>query len=377
MSNYNVAILGAAFGDEAKAAITHYFSPQYEYIIRFGGGKNAGHSVYRNGKKYVNNLVPSVNWNEKSTKAFIASGVFVDLEHLCKEIKILQEEDREIPNKIYVDPDCFIVTPEHIQEDIATNSHLGTTNRGIGPANLSKMGRKGIRIRNILNSENQFKVFVDELKNMGVNFKGILELRNEFMKSNLLFEGSQSVLLDLNAGTYPFVSCGDATVSGIYSCGFHFVKLDQAYGIVKAYSTRVGAGPFPTEMFNDDADTLRQRGKEFGATTGRPRRIGWLDLPALNYAIKRGGITNLIISKFDVLDGMEQIKICTDYQKEPTCSDDFFSAVPQYITMSGWQYSQNIEQIQPFVDKVEKLTGLHVEYTTHGVQGYGCIKHRK
>jgi len=360
----NIAVLGSLWGDEGKGHITHYLSPRYDWVIRFSGGANAGHTLYRNGKKYVHNLLPSIDFTHDHVKGFLGSGMVLDLKKLVEEIDTAEQDFPEVGTRIVVDPDAFVVLPEHKEADKATNAHIGSTNRGIGPAYADKVMRKGVRVSDLIEAKD---FTVAQLKALGVEFKTVLEMREEFMTSNLLFEGAQGVLLDLNQGIYPYVSCGDATVAGIYACGFHFVKLDEVYGVTKVYTTKVGEGPFPTELHGEEAEALRKLGNEYGATTGRPRRVGWIDLPALDYAIKKGGITKLILTKFDILNGMEKVPLCNSYEAGPPMSSTaFFTAKPKYIEVDGWKDCSDVTYLDDFVYEVEKATGVDVEYISTG-----------
>ena len=256
----------------------------------------------------------------------------------------------------------------HKEEDKRLNGHIGSTNRGIGPAYVSKISRKGLRIRDRMRDadSNRDQHFIKEMQKMGVHFKGLMELRRQMEDDNLLFEGAQGVMLDINHGIYPYVSCSESTVAGIYSCGFHFAKPEKVYGVAKCYTTKVGEGPFPTELHDKEAHDLRERGNEYGATTGRPRRIGWIDLPALDYACQKGGITNLIVTKFDILDGMDRVPMCVAYDKPPLSSSDFYDAKPQYITVPGWKSAKNEEELNPFIQRIEKSTSCPVSYISAG-----------
>lgn len=369
----NIAILGNQFGDEGKGHITHWFSKDYDWVVRFNGGANAGHTIYRDDVKYVHNLMPSFDWRSSRPKAFLGSGMVIDLEQLHKEVALLWKINPTYASRVYVDPDAFLVLQEHKEEDKKFNNHIGTTNRGIGPAYASKITRSGSRIRDNLNNATQSRFFIEELKKMGVHFQGLMELENEMKCQNLLFEGAQGILLDINHGIYPYVSCSESTVAGVYSCGFHFAKPDKVYGVAKCYTTKVGQGPFPTELYGDEADTLRERGNEYGATTGRPRRIGWIDLPALKYACHKGGVDQLILTKFDILNGMDKVPMCVSYDKEPTSSADFFGTKPNYIDMPGWIDSKNKKQLIPFIKKIEELTGRNVSYISTGIKDTDII----
>jgi adenylosuccinate synthase len=289
----NIAILGAVFGDEGKGHITHHFSKDYDWVVRFNGGANAGHTIYRDGVKYVHNLMPSFDWRSLKPKAYLGSGMVIDLEQLHKEVLALYELDKSLPGRVYVDLDAFMVLPEHKEEDKKSNGHIGSTNRGIGPAYKSKIARQGSRIRDYVKPGVMFG-FIGAMQDMGVHFVNLLEMEPKMKNSSILYEGAQGILLDINHGIYPYVSCSEATVAGVYSAGFHFAPPTKVYGVAKCYTTKVGEGPFPTEIFGEEAENLRKLGNEYGSTTGRPRRIGWLDLPALNYACKKGGITDLM-----------------------------------------------------------------------------------
>jgi adenylosuccinate synthase len=364
----NIAVLGAVYGDEGKGRIVHDFSKDYDWVVRFNGGANAGHTIYRDGKKYVHNLMPSFDWRSSKPKAYLASGMVIDLQQLYKEVAGLHDIDPSYSARVYVDTDAFVVLPKHKEEDKQANAHIGSTNRGIGPAYKDKIGRSGTRIIDVLMdvTHPEHSVIIT-LQKMGVTFTNLFKMRSQFKESSIIFEGAQGILLDINHGIYPYVSCSEATVAGIYSSGFNFVKIDKVYGVAKCYTTKVGEGPFPTEVHGNLAEDLRERGQEYGATTGRPRRIGWLDLPALKYACLKGGITDLIITKFDILSGRKEIPVCTEYQVEPTCPNDFMTAVPKFENAEGWDDASNLVSLIPFIQLVEKVTGFPVSIVTCGV----------
>lgn len=382
----NVAVLGNQWGDEGKGHITHYLSRDYDWVIRFNGGANAGHTIHKElfpGQKplkLVRNLLPSLDffWIDPKTrkskgKCFLASGMVIDLEKLKEEVLALEDISvvtlgrpyGEIAKRIYVDPDAFVVLPEHKEEDKNNNGHIGSTNRGIGPAYKAKISRTGTRVKRMLDIGHES---AKALQDIGVQFKHVMELEQEFKHSNLLFEGAQGTMLDINHGIYPYVSCSDCTIGGIISSGFAFAKLDNVYGVAKCYTTKVGEGPFPTEILGAEAEILREKGQEFGATTGRPRRIGWLDLPALRYAVKKSGITSIIMTKFDILDGMDNVKICVTYGKDPVCPKDFFDAIPQYIQVPGWKDCKDATALFTFLSMVERATECPVEYISCGTK---------
>jgi len=372
----NIAVLGTLYGDEGKGRIVHYMSKDYDWVIRFNGGANAGHTIYRmiNGerKKYIHNLLPSFDWTKPNQKAFLAQRMVIDLEQLYNEIHAIEIDIFKttekpcngcVAKRVYVDPDAFVVLPKHKEEDKAKNGHIGSTNRGIGPAYKDKVNRSGKRVKDLIKENNRAAW---NLKRMGVQFKHALELRDEFENSNLLFEGAQGAMIDLNHGVYPFVSCSDTTIGGIYSSGFAWVKLDKVYGITKAYMTKVGEGPFPTELFGDEAENLRKIGGEYGATTGRPRRIGWLDLPMLKYACAKSGITDLIVTKMDILYGMDSVPVCSAYDKEPVSASNFYDTKCQYLKMPGWNEPYD-DTSKSFLNFIGSYAGCPVNMISCGV----------
>jgi adenylosuccinate synthase len=294
----------------------------------------------------------------------------INLKGLYEELMGFEADYPGISKRVYVDPDAFLIEAKHLAGDGENVKRLGSTNKGVGPAYVSKMSRNGRKIADALEDKDEY---VDKLIELGVNFKYALELKQEFLKSSIIFEGAQGVMLDLNHGTYPYVSCGDATVAGIAASGFAFLKIDKVYGIAKAYSTKVGEGPFPTEIFGDEAKKIAEKGLEKGSVTGRDRRIGWLDLPALRYARDKGGITSLIITKFDILDGYDKIKVATSYEKEPVSGRDFFTAKPIYEEVAGWK-DKNDPNMNAFITKIEESVGLKVEYISCGVGPDDLIK---
>ena len=372
----NIAILGSQSGDEGKGHITHHFSPDYDWVIRFNGGANAGHTIYRDGKKYVHNILPSVDFRHKHIKSYLGSGMVIDLEKLRDEVYAADDAYPGAGARIYVDKNAFIVESRHKTEDKEQNAHIGSTNRGIGPAYRDKIDRKGKRIGDLFSNrfhDPYYDDFIYQLVERGVNFVNLLEVKYRMTHSNLLFEGAQGILLDINNGIYPYVSSSESTIAGIYSSGFHWAKLDKVIGVAKAYTTKVGTGPFPTELQGKEAEDLRERGHEYGATTGRPRRIGWIDLPALKYACEVGGINELIITKFDILNGMKEVPVCTSYGKPVVSPQDFFNAQPEYVSVLGWDDAKDTNQLMPFIQKIVEHTGKLVTYISCGTSSSDII----
>lgn len=362
----NIAILGNQLGDEAKARCAHYFSPNYDYICRYSGSSNAGHTIYHDGRKIIRHLLPSADFSKQRNKAFLGSGMVINLESLLKEVQETEVLFHGAAKRIIVDPDAFVVFEKHIEEDKEKNGHIGSTNKGVTPAYKDKIGRVGIKIRNLLKDNSNITT---ALQKFGVQFKHVLELKEQMEKSNILFEGSQSILLDLNFGNYPFVTSGDCGLGGIYNAGFAFAPPTKIYGIFKPYVTKSGGGigKFITEFSEEEAVSIRERGNEIGATTSRPRRIGALDLPALKYSIIKGGITHLIMTKLDIFNGYEKIKVCYDYASSVFSGNDFENVTPYYVDLPGWQNSKDVKQILPFLNHVENYTNTKIEWVSTGV----------
>lgn len=360
-------ILGAAWGDEGKGRIVHSFSKSYDWVVRFSGGANAGHTIWRDGVKYVHNLLPSFDWRVSGLRCYLGNGMVIDLEQLYIEVeKLYKVGGVELCSRVYVDLEAFIVECRHKEIDKEKNKWVGSTNRGIGPAYMSKVGREGVRVYNVEDSE-----VVKKLKLMGVKFVYLMEVLEEIERSSVIFEGAQGVMLDLGCGIYPYVSNGMSTVAGVYENGFHF-KLDEVYGVGKCYTTKVGSGSFPSEIFGDEMERIRERGGEYGATTGRARRIGWIDLAAMKYACRRGGINKLILTKFDILAGMDKVKICVDYKGGVRGVNSFVDAECIYKEVRGW--GEDVEGYKEFIEEVEKVVGVRVEYISNGIGEENLIK---
>jgi adenylosuccinate synthase len=367
----NIAIIDAVFGDTGKGKITHYFAPQYDWCVRVAAANNCGHVVYRNGKKYNHHFLPSTNYLQPKTKSFLASGMLIHLATLLDEIKQAEQDFPGIAKTIYVDPDAFVITDEHIQIDREQNKHLGTTGKGVAPAAADKYAHRSPRIYNFINDNADI---IKSFRELGVNFTPLLALREIFEKSNIIFEGHQGVLLDINAGITPYTTSSDCTVASIYAAGFNFVKLDKIYGLTKGgYLTKSGEGPLPTEIVGEEADRLRKLGNEIGNSTGRNRRIAYMDLPMLKYGVRKGGIKNLIMTKLDILNGQKSIKICYDYGIEIHSPNDFSKAKPFYIDVPGWEDASDVKQITPFIKMVENYVGIPVDYVSVGVNDEDII----
>ncbi|BBE31626.1 adenylosuccinate synthetase [Tepiditoga spiralis] len=398
-----LAIVGSQWGDEGKGKVVNYFSEKFEWVVRFSGGANAGHTIYYKGKKYVNHLLPSINPGNYS-KGFLGAGMVIDLEQLIKELKVMEEDFPGISNRFYIDLEAFIVLPWHKEEDELLESMrrepIGTTKRGIGPAYTDKVSREGIKLYHIFddkllkqrledifylknniysgrlksNAKDVYNYLLkqrEELKNLKVNYESAIDMSKVFRNSTVLFEGAQGVLLDLDFGTYPFVTSAACMAHGVSSVGFSTFELDEVYGVLKAYTTRVGSGPFPTEIKGELGEKIAKLGNEFGATTGRARSVGWLDLPALRYAKIRSGLTGFVITKADILNGFDEIKVCTGYEingeiKEiPSSSYDFSKAKPVYETLPGWKDTNDVNFLK-YMAFIEEKTGVKIHYISYG-----------
>jgi len=378
----NTLILGLQWGDEGKGKIVDNLSESIDVVCRFQGGHNAGHTIKVNGQKTVLHLIPS-GILHSNTKCLIGNGVVLALDALYKEIKHLQEKGISFKDRFFISSACALILPTHITLDIVKDKKesIGTTGRGIGPAYEDKIGRRAIRFGDLgdlhslkekINSlvkyhnrllENiyQHKPHdVEEVFNEVVKYKKLHDkycidthkTMHQWIKNDksILFEGAQGTLLDIDHGTYPYVTSSSTTAGGVSTgLGIGPKFIDKIIGITKAYTTRVGEGPFPTELHDESGSMLAEKGNEFGATTGRPRRCGWLDLVLLKKAIFINSVTDLCITKLDVLDEMQEIKVCIDYE----------NGVPVYKSFEGWL--TKTEGISVFSDLPEKAR-LYIQF---------------
>ncbi|MCL1939181.1 MAG: adenylosuccinate synthase [Desulfovibrionaceae bacterium] len=414
----NVVIVGAQWGDEGKGKIVDMLSGGIAAVVRFQGGNNAGHTVIVEGRKYILKLIPSGILHEGKI-CLIGNGVVVDPEALVAEMDtVIAEGVAVTPARLKLSRKAHLIMPYHKLLDQAREEHkgegkIGTTGRGIGPCYEDKAARIGIRasdledlpllrnkVENALEEKNALlsglygkqPVSADEILAVIVPVAARLTPHLADVSAELaavqaaggsiMFEGAQGVHLDIDHGTYPCVTSSN-TVAGNASAGSGIgpASLDRILGIVKAYTTRVGAGPFPTELFDAIGDTLQERGAEFGAVTGRRRRCGWLDIVVLRESIRLCGITEIALTKLDVLSGLKELKICTAYtykgqtlQFPPQAELGMQDAVPVYETMPGW--SENIEQAVTweelpqaagnYIRRIEELTGMRVSMISVG-----------
>lgn len=373
----NVAVLGMQWGDEGKGKITDLLTPAFDVVARYQGGHNAGHTVYVDGRKVILHLIPS-GVLHPGKLCLLGNGMVINPEAFQNERRMLEDMGVEVGDNIAISPSAHLILPYHTAVESLREEHselkIGTTSRGIGPAYVDKADRTGIRVEDLLNPERlRRKVFHNvEQKNIVLDHfgrepldperifqecVGFADLLKPFVKdvaylldqslrqgSSVLFEGAQGAMLDLDHGTYPYVTSSNSTAGGVCSgLGIGPDKIDAVLGVCKAYTTRVGEGPFPTEAADRWGEYLRDNGQEYGATTGRPRRCGWLDAVQLAYAFRLNGVRRIILTKPDVLDGMDEIRVCDGYLYKgealpafPLESWILESVTPRYRTVKGW-----------------------------------------
>lgn len=397
-------LLGLQWGDEGKGKIVDFLTPKYNIIARFQGGPNAGHTLEWDGKKHVLHTIPSGIFREESIN-LIGNGVVIDPAVLQGEIEALEPFNVDINAVLQVSRKAHLIVPTHKLLDAASEqakgkTKIGSTLKGIGPTYMDKTGRNGLRVGDtegdqFLNKYNALKEkHLKILSQYGFDLSSLADLETAFFAGidrlkqipfvdsehlvnnalkdgkRVLAEGAQGSLLDIDFGSYPYVTSSNTVAAGACTgLGLAPNKIGEVFGIFKAYCTRVGSGPFPTELFDNDGATLAKNGHEFGATTGRPRRCGWVDLPALKYAIMVNGVTKLIMTKADVLSGFKQIKICTHYNYLGEQIDYFpydivsNEAKPVYKTFDGWEDDlQNLSSEADFpAELVTYITFLETE----------------
>jgi len=401
----NIIVVGAQWGDEGKGRIIDALARKADAVVRFQGGSNAGHTVVVNGEKFVFHLIPSGALRPEK-KCIIGNGVVVDPKELLNELESLHSRGIEV-NNLYLSSNAHVIMPYHqkieeIEEEQRGKNRIGTTRKGVGPAYQDKAARRGIRAADLLDKDtlsNKLRINLEFWKSScGLKFslEGILKqyleygkklekyivdtslIIHELLKENkaILFEGAQGSLLDVDHGTYPFVTSSNATAGGACTgTGVGPTRIDKVLGVAKAYTTRVGEGPFPTEIKNEVGELIRKRGQEYGATTGRARRCGWFDGVVLRYAVRVNGLDGLVLTKLDVLGGLSKIKICTAYRYRGKIIEDFPSQAyhwqecePVYEEMEGWEddtfKARRIEDLplslQKYLNKIEEIGGVPI-----------------
>lgn len=388
--------LGLQWGDEGKGKVVDYLSKNVDWVIRFSGGANAGHTIVYQGKRYAFHLLPS-GILHRNTKVFLGPGMVIDPQQLVKELAQLSENNVNWKERIFISERAHIVLPSYKKQDKNLEKKrkykLGTTLKGIGIAYSQKALRVSARVVDVFNIENTEIVkysdrkFLDKYKEvftkLMINHNVILDNISE--KEHILYEGSQGVLLDSDIGTYPYVTSGQTSLNGIYSCGTpRGASLDHVLGIAKIYNSRVGDGPFPTEyrLHEDELlKVIRERGNEIGTTTGRTRRCGHLDLVALKYACKMSGATALVLTHFDVFDVFKDVYLCTGYEVDNAVIDYFPAQFSRFATinpvlkrLAGWHVSTESiadwKDLPPaslaFIEFIETFVGVPVEILSVG-----------
>lgn len=413
----NVVVLGTQWGDEGKGKIVDLLTDQANAVARFQGGHNAGHTLVIGGEKTVLHLIPSGILRE-GVKCLIGNGVVLSPEALLKEMRELEEKGVPVRDRLRLSPACPLILPYHVALDQARelargDAKIGTTGRGIGPAYEDKVARRGLRLGDMFNTERfadklkevmeyhnfalteyykvdavDYQTTLDEALQMAQELKPLVEdvtsTLHQYREdgANILFEGAQGSLLDIDHGTYPFVTSSNTTAGGTATgSGFGPLYLDYVLGITKAYTTRVGSGPFPTELHDDIGAHLAKQGHEFGATTGRARRCGWFDGVALRQAVRINSVTGLCLTKLDVLDGLDTVKVCVDYKDAagnsiaaPFDCEDYGDITPIYEDMPGWSEStvgvKSLDELpsnaRAYIKKIESIVGVPIDIISTG-----------
>ncbi|WP_233960449.1 adenylosuccinate synthase [Pectobacterium versatile] len=414
----NVVVLGTQWGDEGKGKVVDLLTERAKYVVRYQGGHNAGHTLVINGEKTVLHLIPSGILRE-NVVSIIGNGVVLAPDALMKEMTELEARGVPVRERLLLSEACPLILPYHVALDNAREKArgakaIGTTGRGIGPAYEDKVARRGLRVGDLFDKEtfavklkeiveyhnfqlvNYYKAdavdyqkvlddvlaIADILTAMVVDVSDLLykaHLRGDFV----MFEGAQGTLLDIDHGTYPYVTSSNTTAGGVATgSGLGPRYVDYVLGIVKAYSTRVGAGPFPTELFEDVGEHLSQKGNEFGATTGRRRRTGWLDAVAVRRAVQINSLSGFCLTKLDVLDGLKEIKICVGYRlpngtevdTTPLAADGWEGLEPIYETVPGWSestfgvkdHSKLPQAALNYIKRIEEITGVPIDIISTG-----------
>jgi len=409
----NLAVLGAQWGDEGKGKIVDLLTARFDLVARYQGGHNAGHTVYVNGTKFVLRLIPSGILHPDVT-CVIGNGVVVDPQALFSELDELTRNGIDVRNRLFVSDKAHLILPYHRDLDLLSEARrgerkIGTTSRGIGPAYEDKIGRRGIRAgdladpqgleqnvranvearnRLVQDSHMEWQTVLRQLLESGARLLPIVRdvslMLAEAMRSgkSILFEGAQGTLLDIDHGTYPYVTSSNASIGGVCTgLGIGPRAIDGVLGVVKAYTTRVGEGPLPTELTGEMGNRLRDSGNEYGAVTGRPRRCGWYDAVAVRYGVRINGLDALALTKLDVLDGLERIEICTAYRcgsrtltEFPSDLSQLAACQPVYESMPGWdtptrgakRFADLPENARRYIARLEQVSGVPAAIVSTG-----------
>lgn len=414
----NVVVLGTQWGDEGKGKIVDLLTDKASFVVRYQGGHNAGHTLVIDGEKTVLHLIPSGILRD-NVKCVIGNGVVLSPEALLKEMTMLEQRGVPVRERLVLSEACPLILPFHVALDVAReqargDKKIGTTGRGIGPAYEDKVARRSLRVGDLFNKElfaeklkalmelhnftltQYYKVdavdyqttldsalaLADMLKSMVVDVTDLLDKARKAGKE-IMFEGAQGTLLDIDHGTYPYVTSSNTTAGGVATgAGFGPCYLDYVLGIVKAYTTRVGSGPFPTELGCEIGEYLGVKGHEFGATTGRKRRCGWFDAVAVRRAVQLNSISGFCLTKLDVLDGLTEVKICVGYRQPdgsvstvpPMAAEGYELVTPVYETMPGWSEStfgvQSLDGLpqaaRNYIKRLEEVTEVPIDIVSTG-----------
>jgi len=395
-------VVGAQWGDEGKGKIIDILSKDADIIVRYQGGNNAGHTVVIGDREFILHLIPS-GILRKNKLCVIGNGVVVDPEALLSEIQILEKKGIKIDGNLMISESAHVILPYHKVIDKRRGAQIGTTGRGIGPCYIDKMARCGIRIIDLVNPEslkkklyanlegssefNAEQIYNDYLeygKKIRKYLVNVSQVLNKAIagKKDILFEGAQGTLLDIDHGTYPYVTSSSATSGGASTgTGVGPTRIDKVIGVVKAYTTRVGEGPFPTEFEKPLMEKIRTKGKEFGATTGRPRRCGWFDAVIVRHAVVVNGLDEIVVTKLDVLDEMDKIKICVGYKYKGKVYKDFPADIDilencecVYEECDGWmkdttsvtRYKDLPASAKKYLSKLSKLLNVKISMVSVG-----------
>lgn len=410
-------VLGAQWGDEGKGKIVDFLSEKADYVARYQGGANAGHTVLVDGEEYILHLVPSGILNPQ-TVCLLGNGLVIDPVALMDEISLLEKKGIRVKGRLFISPKAHLIMPYHklmdgMSEKSMGETAIGTTGRGIGPAYVDKTNRRGIRILDLLDRDHFAELLKTNVREKNeiikkvygestIDFDSILSEYLDFDKQvdpyikdvslllneafavgkNVLIEGAQGTLLDLDHGTYPFVTSSNPVAGGASTgLGIGPTRIDKVIGVIKAYTTRVGNGPFPTELDDEEGQKLRNEGGEFGATTGRSRRCGWFDSVLARYSSQVNGFDEFVVTKLDVMDTFDEIKICTSYklgekviENFPADSHQLKYIVPVYEVMPGWRSStKDIRDwdklpanAREYIRRLEKLSGVKIAMVSVG-----------
>ena len=398
-------VLGLQWGDEGKGKLVDMLAAHYELVARFQGGPNAGHTIYLNDEPFVLHQIPSGVLQE-GVNNLIGDGVVIDPISLCEEIRILQQLAPSSIDRIYISQGAHLILPLHRAMDAYEEVQrglqpIGSTGKGIGPCYQDKYARRGIRVVDLFDLSLARKKY-SFLKKWYAPYLQTIDLEEEeafwqaasrlselqivegasFVeaslkkKAHILAEGAQGTLLDIDHGTYPYVTSSHTSIGGVCTgLGIPPQQIGRVYGVAKAYCTRVGEGPFPSEALNEAGEQLSARGQEFGSTTGRKRRCGWLDLVALKYAIQRNGVDSLFLTKIDVLSGLGDIKVCHSYQSGASFHPNYGSLSPLYTSLASWDASTDYANssawpmsLRSFLRKIEEATDLRIQGLSYGAK---------